>query len=78
MTTIGRAKVSYFAQRAGFAVKAIGAPAMPIEGIGWRRGLRRRMVLAMRFGFETLIGKLYFGQRISFDQNYTAVLIRNR
>jgi SAM-dependent methyltransferase len=78
VTTIGRAKLTYFAQRAGFAVEAIRAPAMPLTGIGWRRALRRRLVLALRSGLESLIGQLYFGRRIAFDQNYTAVLVRRR
>lgn len=76
VTTIGSGKLVYFAQRAGFRVDAIRSPALPTSGVGLRRGLKRRLVLAMRFALETFIGALYCGRRIPFDENFTAVLIR--
>lgn len=76
VTTIGSGKLVYFAQRAGFTVEAVRNPALPTSGVGLGRGLKRRLVLAMRFAFESFIGALYCGRRIPFDENFTAVLIR--
>jgi SAM-dependent methyltransferase len=76
LTTIGSDKLRYFAGRAGFEIVAIRAPALPLRGMGMRRGLKRALVLAVRFGLETLIGIAYFGKRLPLDQNATAVLRR--
>jgi SAM-dependent methyltransferase len=76
LTTIGSDKLRYFAQRAGFEVIGIRAPALPIRGMGMRRGLKRVVVHAVRFGLETVVGAAYFGKRIALDQNSTAVLRR--
>jgi SAM-dependent methyltransferase len=76
VTTIGSDKLRYFAQRAGFEIVSIRAPALPIRGVGPRRGLKRLLVHAVRFGLESAIGTAYFGKRIALDQNATAVLRR--
>lgn len=76
VTTIGSGKLVYFAQRAGFRVDAVRNPALPTSGVGLRRGLKRRLVLLVRFVLETCIGALYSGRRIPFDENFTAVLVR--
>ncbi len=76
VTTIGSGKLIYFAQRAGFTVDAVRNPALPTSGVGLRRGLKRRLVLAARFAIESIIGTLYCGRRVPFDENFTAVLIR--
>ncbi len=76
VTTLGRAKVEYFAHRAGLEVRSLRAPAMPAAGF-MPRALRRRALLAARAMFERLIGLLYFGgQRIPLDPNYVAELRR--
>ena len=72
VTTLGRAKIEYFARRAGLQVE-LRAPALPLAG----RRLRRGLLLAGRAVFERIIGLLYFGgQRIPLDPNYVAVLTR--
>jgi len=76
VTTIGSAKLLYFAQRAGFTVGELRNPALPTSGVGLRRGLKRRLVLAVRFAIESGIGAVYCGRRVPFDENCTAVLIR--
>jgi 2-polyprenyl-3-methyl-5-hydroxy-6-metoxy-1,4-benzoquinol methylase len=76
VTAIGSGKLIYFAQRAGFKVDEVRNPALPTSGVGLRRGLKRRLVLVMRFALESCIGALYCGRRIPFDENFTAVLIR--
>jgi 2-polyprenyl-3-methyl-5-hydroxy-6-metoxy-1,4-benzoquinol methylase len=76
VTTIGSGKLIYFAQHAGFKIDAVRNPALPTSGVGLRRGLKRRLVLIMRFALESFIGALYCGRRIPFDENFTAVLIR--
>ena len=77
VTAIGSAKLAYFAQRAGFTVEAVRSPALPTSGVGLGRALKRRLVLAMRFGVESFLGLLYYGRRIPLDENSTAVLTRN-
>jgi 2-polyprenyl-3-methyl-5-hydroxy-6-metoxy-1,4-benzoquinol methylase len=76
VTVIGSAKLMYFAQRAGFRIVALRNPALPTAGVGLRRGLKRRVVLGMRFAVESFFGSIYSGRRIAFDENSTAVLIR--
>jgi SAM-dependent methyltransferase len=74
VTTLGRAKVEYFARRAGLIVQCLRAPALPAAGLSLR-AWRRRLLLAARAPLERLIGLLYFGgQRIPLDPNYVAVL----
>jgi SAM-dependent methyltransferase len=76
VTTIGRAKLEYFARRAGLAVERLGAPALPATGFGVRL-LRRWMLKAGRAVFERIVGLLYFGgRRVPLDPNYVAVLRR--
>jgi len=75
-TTIGRDKLKFFARGAGLEVVAIRAPALPIFGVGVRRGIRRALVLLTRFGIEAVLGYAYFGSRMALDQNATAVLRR--
>lgn len=76
VTILGSAKLVYFARRAGLKVETVRAPALPTANVGWRRALRRRMVLGLRFVIESIIGHAYFGRRISLDQNCTVVLAR--
>ena len=76
ITTIGSAKLVYFATHANLSVEAIRAPAMPTAGLGLRRALRRRLSLMIRFVVESLIGYGYFGRRIPLDQNLVGVLVR--
>jgi len=77
VTTLGSARVDYLARSAGLEIDAMRAPALPLKGIGLRRSLRRRLILAGRALIERCIGLLYFGgQRIPLDPNYTAVLRR--
>jgi 2-polyprenyl-3-methyl-5-hydroxy-6-metoxy-1,4-benzoquinol methylase len=76
VTTLGSAKLVYFAQRAGLKVKAVRAPALPTANVGWRRSLRRRLVLGLRFVIESIIGRAYFGRRVPLDLNCTVVLAR--
>jgi 2-polyprenyl-3-methyl-5-hydroxy-6-metoxy-1,4-benzoquinol methylase len=76
VTTLGRAKVGYFARRAGLEVVCLRAPKLSgARGI-WR-GLRRHLLLATRGVIERVIGLLYFsGQRVPLDPNYVVVLAR--
>lgn len=76
VTTIGRALIEYFAVNAGLVVEAVRAPALPVRGVGLKRLIKRRLVLATRYAIESVIGAAYYGQRIPLDQNYTAILRR--
>jgi SAM-dependent methyltransferase len=79
ITTLGSARIDYFARRAGFEVAAIRAPALPVRGAGLVRGFRRLMIRGARYAIECVVGQLYFGgRRIPLDPNYTVVLIRPR
>ena len=76
LTTIGHAKLEYFARRAGLAVVEMRAPALPAYGFG-ARALRRRVLRSVRAVVDRAIGLLYFGgRRIALDPNYVAVLRR--
>ena len=75
VTTLGRAKLEYFAARAGLTLAAIRAPRLPARGLGLSRAVRRVLLGAARSCFERLIGTLYFGGRsIPLSPNYVAVL----
>ncbi len=77
--TIGRQKLEYFAHRAGLRIIDIRAPALPLRGVGFARGLRRCTVQMGRAAFEWLISLLYFGgRRIPLDPNYIAILAHLR
>ena len=72
VTTIGRAKIEYFARRAGLQVQ-LRAPALARD----RNRIRRSLLRAGRAVVERIIGLLYFGgRRIPLDPNYVAVLTR--
>ncbi len=76
VTTIGRAKLEYFARLAGLRASTVRAPALPFTGVGAVRGLRRASVLIARRIIETLASYLYFnGRAIPMDPNLTAVLV---
>jgi len=76
VTTIGGAKLAYFAIGAGLKVDTIRAPALPTNNIGLRRALRRRVALLLRFVVESVVGYAYFGRRVCFDQNLLVVIVR--
>jgi len=76
VTTLGSAKLAYFARRAGLKVEAVRAPALPTANVGWRRALRRRFILGLRFVIESIIAQAYFSRRVPLDQNCTVVLAR--
>jgi 2-polyprenyl-3-methyl-5-hydroxy-6-metoxy-1,4-benzoquinol methylase len=77
VTTLGRAKIGYFAQRAGLEIVCLRAPKLPAARLGLWRGLRRRLLLAARGVVERIVGLLYFGgQRVPLDPNYVVVLAR--
>jgi 2-polyprenyl-3-methyl-5-hydroxy-6-metoxy-1,4-benzoquinol methylase len=76
VTTIGRSKISYFAQQTGLAVQDIRAPRLPVTGTSIGRAIKRRLVSAGRYCVERMVGILYFGgQAIPLDPNYIAVLV---
>ncbi len=75
VTTLGRAKLEYFARRAGLEIETLRAPALPRSGVGLRTAMRRAALLAGRAVVELVIGLLYFsGRRLPLDPNYVAVL----
>jgi 2-polyprenyl-3-methyl-5-hydroxy-6-metoxy-1,4-benzoquinol methylase len=77
VTTIGRAKLDYFARRAGLAVSVLRSPALPHQAHGVVRGARRLMLQAARALIERVVGVLYFGgQRVPLEPNYVAVLTK--
>jgi SAM-dependent methyltransferase len=77
VTTLGGARITYLAQRAGLVVEAIRAPALPTRGVGFARGAKRRLILGGRMLIEYAVGLLYFGgRRLPLDPNYIAVLRR--
>jgi SAM-dependent methyltransferase len=77
VTTLGSARIAFFAARAGLEVVAVRAPALPLRGAGLIRGFRRLLIRGARHVIEYGVGQLYFGGRIiPLDPNYTAVLTR--
>ena len=75
VTTLGRAKLEYFAAQAGLSLAEIRAPRLPARGLGLSRAVSRVLLGAIRSCFERLIGMLYFGgRRIPLSPNYVAVL----
>lgn len=78
VSTIGRSKLLYFAQRTGLSVKEIRAPRLPTSGVGMGKAIRRYLVTAGRYCVERVVGLLYFGgTSIPLDPNYTAVLVHD-
>jgi hypothetical protein len=77
VTTIGSDLLAYFAIDAGLRVAAIRPPALPMRKVGWRRAVRRRLLLSLRFAIESVIGHAYFGRRVSLDQNSIGVVTRD-
>lgn len=76
VTTMGRSKIFYFAQRTGLAVKDIRAPRLPMTGVGVSKAIKRCLVTAGRYCVERVVGFLYFGGTpIPLDPNYTAILV---
>jgi SAM-dependent methyltransferase len=78
VTTMGRGKLVYLARDAGLQLLEIRAPALPLQGVGLVRALRRRFVGIGRYCIERLLAVLYFGgQRVPLDPNYLAILGRS-
>ncbi len=77
VTTLGSEKLRYLARQAGFDVETIRAPSLPLAGVGLKRALKRRLLMAGRYLAERAVAFLYFGGRcIPMDPNYVAVLVR--
>jgi 2-polyprenyl-3-methyl-5-hydroxy-6-metoxy-1,4-benzoquinol methylase len=76
VTAIGSDKIGYFAFLVGLEVEALRPPALPVVGVGLRRGMKRRLVLVLRYCLENFLGTLYYGRRVHLDENITAVLRR--
>jgi 2-polyprenyl-3-methyl-5-hydroxy-6-metoxy-1,4-benzoquinol methylase len=78
VTTLGSARLTYLAERAGLDVEVIRAPALPIRGVGFARGVKRSIIRGTRMLIEYAVSQIYFGgRRIPLDPNYTAVLRRS-
>jgi SAM-dependent methyltransferase len=78
VTTMGRGKLVYLARDAGLRLIEIRAPALPVEGVGLKRAVKRRLVGMGRYCIERALSVLYFGgQRVQLDPNYLAILGRD-
>ena len=79
VTTMGRLKLAYLARNAGLKITDIRAPALPLHGVGVASLVKRAGVKLGRYFIERLLSILYYsGQRIAFDANCVAILMRAR
>lgn len=79
VTTLGSGRITYVANLSGLQVESLRAPALPVRGVGFIRGVRRSVVRAGRAVVERAVATLYFGgRRIPLDPNYLAVLRRGK
>jgi SAM-dependent methyltransferase len=77
VTTLGHQKLEFTARSAGLRVSTVRSPKLPVSGVGFTRGIKRRVLTLGRALVERVVSQLYFGgRRIPLDPNCVAVLER--